>query len=114
MADISSDRSHALGEKDLAVALDRVLDKLQALVFSKTVSVAELYFLALMMAGVGFFKSFVIAIGAGLLLYKAIAPNLVLRTGPVLFVLAAIDWTGLLPIGRWISALIAMVDRALT
>ncbi len=100
--------------QDVNQTIERILDKIEWVIRSKTAAVMGLYFLALLILGADAYKAFVIALVAGVLLSKAIAANIILRGGMLLFVLAALNWTGGAPIVKWVGALVAMVDRALT
>ncbi|WFU66722.1 MULTISPECIES: hypothetical protein [Bradyrhizobium] len=100
--------------KDVNQAIERILDKIEWVVRSKTAAVTGLYFLALIILGADAYKALVIALVAGVLLSKAIAPQIILRSGLVLFVLAALSWTGVAPIAKWTGTLVAIVDHALT
>ncbi|MGY4178387.1 hypothetical protein ACVIHH_003678 [Bradyrhizobium sp. USDA 4518] len=108
MTDVSQ-QSQSLSED-----FEHAIAKLERIVRSKTATIAGLYLIALLLLGTVAYKALVVAIVAAVLLRKAIAPNLVVCGGVLLFVVAAIDWTGALPITRWVNALVAVVDRTLT
>jgi hypothetical protein len=105
--------SNEISDEEADRIVTEVLSIAKRTIFSKSAIVALMYLVALLIAGVDFFKSLFVAIAAAALLFKAVAPVMVLRGGVTFFVLTLINWTGLLPLGKWAHALVAMIDRML-
>jgi hypothetical protein len=105
--------SNEISEQEADQILTEIVGLAKRAIFSKASTVALMYLVALLIAGVGPLKSLVVAIAAAALLYKAVAPTLVLHGGVTFFILTLIDWTQLLPLAKWAHALVTIIDRAL-
>jgi hypothetical protein len=79
MGDEVSAKSDEVSDEELGQIITEIFNVSKRVVFSKTAVVAAVYVVAFTSAGVGFYKSLVVAIAAAGLLFKDIAPVVVLR-----------------------------------
>lgn len=77
-------------------------------------AVGCIYWIVFLAAGVGFFKAAVIGIAVIAMIMVSGASRFWLRDlGVIALALTVLNWSGAVPIGRWLQSLIVMIDRQL-